>query len=242
MKRPENQTLERRSFLKISALAGGGVLFGLCTEPKASAQGRGNPPAPPDPHNYIRVAADGTVTIVAKNPELGQGVKTMLPMLIAEELDVDWKSVKIEQADFDETKYAGQIAGGSTATPNNWTPMRQVGAAGRALFLTAAAQTWKVPESECSTTCGPRDPLVVRPLTGLRRTGFESGHAAGAQPRRPETEGSERVQNHRPHPAWQRSTQHRHRQAAVCHRRESPGHAVRGIRKMRRVRRQSSQR
>jgi isoquinoline 1-oxidoreductase beta subunit len=154
MKRPENQTLERRSFLKISALAGGGVLFGLYTEPKASAQGRGNPPAPPDPHNYIGVAADGTVTIVAKNPELGQGVKTMLPMLIAEELDVPWKSVKIEQADFDETKYAGQSAGGSTATPNNWTPMRQAGAAGRALFITAAAQTWKVPESECSTNAG----------------------------------------------------------------------------------------
>jgi isoquinoline 1-oxidoreductase beta subunit len=147
--------MERRSFLKISALAGGGVIFGLGTEREASAQGRGmQPAAPPDPHNYIKVAPDGTVTIVAKNPEVGQGIRTMLPMLIAEELDVDWKSVKIEQADFDDARYAAQMAGGSTATPTNWTPMRQVGAAGRQLFLTAAAQTWNVPVSECSTASG----------------------------------------------------------------------------------------
>src|SRR5258708_62450 len=147
--------MERRSFLKISALPAGGVLLPLYPESNASAQGRGGAPqAPPDPHNYIKVAADGTVTIVAKNPEVGQGVKTMLPMLIAEELDADWKSVKIEQADFDDTKYAGQSAGGSTATPNNWLPMRQVGAAGRALFITAAAQTWNVPEAECTAASG----------------------------------------------------------------------------------------
>jgi len=147
--------MDRRSFLKTSAAAGGGVLFSLYFEPKAKAQGRGRgPQVPPDPHNYIHVAADGVVTIVAKNPEVGQGVRNMLPMLIAEELDVDWKNVKIQQADFDDTKYAGQSAGGSTATPNNWTPMRQVGAAGRALFVTAAAQSWGVPETECTTASG----------------------------------------------------------------------------------------
>src|SRR5580698_6719386 len=145
--------MDRRSFLKTSAVAGGGVLFSLYFDaPEAKAQ-RG-PQVPPDPHNFIQVAADGTVTITAKNPEVGQGVRNMLPMLIAEELDVDWKNVKIHQADFDGTKYSGQSAGGSTATPSNWTPMRQVGAAGRALFVTAAAQNWSVPESECTTASG----------------------------------------------------------------------------------------
>jgi len=154
MKKTDTPQMERRFFLKITALAGGGVMFGL-SEEKAKAQGRGGAPqAPPDPHNYIQVAADGSVTITAKNPEVGQGVKTMLPMLIAEELDVDWKSVKIQQADYDDSKYAGQSAGGSTATPNNFTPMRQIGAAGRAMFVAAAAEQWKVPASECTTASG----------------------------------------------------------------------------------------
>src|SRR5580658_5915911 len=149
------KNIDRRSFLKVSAVGAGGVLIGLYSEPKASAQGRGGPPPPPpDPHTYIRIAPDGSVTIMAKNPEVGQGIKTMLPMLIADELDVDWKSVKIEQTDFDDKKYAGQIAGGSTATPTNWTPMRQAGAAGRVMLIAAAAQTWGVPESELTTASG----------------------------------------------------------------------------------------
>jgi isoquinoline 1-oxidoreductase beta subunit len=143
----------RRSFLKVSALGAGGVLIAFNTAPEAKAQ-RGGPQAPPDPHAYIKVAPDGTVTIMAKNPEVGQGIKTMLPMLIAEELDVDWKSVKIEQTDFNDKIYPLQNAGGSTGTPNNWIPMRQVGAGGRALFISAAAQTWSVPESECTTASG----------------------------------------------------------------------------------------
>jgi isoquinoline 1-oxidoreductase beta subunit len=144
--------VNRRSFLRVTALAGGGVMLGLAIKPKASAQF--GPAAPPVPNNFIRIDPDGTVTIMAKDPEVGQGVKTMLPMLIAEELDADWKTVKIEQTDFDDTKYALQFAGGSLATPFNWDPMRRVGAAGRQLLISAAAQTWKVPEAECSTSAG----------------------------------------------------------------------------------------
>ena len=149
------RVMNRRSFLRATALAGGGMILALYVEPieKALAAAQFGPPTPLLPASFITIAPDGVVTLMAKNPEIGQGVKAMLPMLIAEELDVEWKSVRIQQADLD-AKYGLQIAGGSTATPMNWVPMRQVGAAGRQMLISAAAQKWNVPESECTTTPG----------------------------------------------------------------------------------------
>ena len=118
--------INRRTFLQVTALAGGGFMLGLYPKAAALAQGGRPAPAPLVPSDFIRIAPNGIVTLTAKNTEIGQNVLNTLPMLIAEELDVDWKDVKIVRADADN-KYGPQFTGGSSATPMNWEPMRQVG-------------------------------------------------------------------------------------------------------------------
>jgi isoquinoline 1-oxidoreductase subunit beta len=151
----KKKLISRRSFFTVSAVAGGGMLFAYYARPMAKILAQGFPQQTHLlPSSFIRIAPDGIVTIMAKNPEEGQGVKASMPMLIAEELDVDWKDVRLEQADVDAAKYGPQVAGGSTATPTNWVPLRQVGAGCRAMLISAAAQKWGVPESECTTAAG----------------------------------------------------------------------------------------
>ena len=150
--------LDRRSFLQVTALAGGGVVIGMYAPAFAQAPqgGPGAAPAIPwslAPNTYITVHPDNTFTIIAKNPETGQGIRAALPMIIADEFDVDWSQVKIQQADLNP-KYGPQVEGGSRATPVNYDPMRQIGAGGRLMMVTAAAAMWSVPASELTTGSG----------------------------------------------------------------------------------------
>ena len=117
-----------------------------------------------DPNVYITVNPNNTFTIVAKNLETGQGIKTALPQIIADEFDVDWSQVSIRQADLDP-KYGGQTEGGSRAIPSNYQNMRLVGAGGRILMLNAAAAQWGVPVS----CCGPAKTTWPTTSTGRRR-------------------------------------------------------------------------
>src|ERR1700679_2151284 len=145
--------LHRRSFLQLTALAGGGLALGLYRSHLAITQG---PEKSPEltPQAFIHIAPDGAVTILARASESGQGMRNMLPMLIAEELDVDWKDVRVKQADLNEKGYGIQFSGGSANTPQGWEPMRRVGAAGRQMFVAAAAGDWGCAAGDCSTEAG----------------------------------------------------------------------------------------
>jgi isoquinoline 1-oxidoreductase beta subunit len=166
--------LDRRSFLHVTALAGGGMMIGIYAPEALSQAPRGGGPGPQNtPQTYITINPDNTFTIIAKNPETGQGIRNALPQIIADELDVNWSQVKIQQADLDP-KYGSQIEGGSTAIPTNYATMRQVGAAGRAMMLAAAADNWSVPVTELTTAGG------VVTHTASRRTATYGSLAAKA--------------------------------------------------------------
>ncbi len=167
----EQITLSRRLFLKSSAVAGGGFMLAATIPVSVGATAEG---AGAELTAFVTVHPDNTVTIVGKNPEIGQGIKTMLPMLIAEELDADWDDVRVEQADTNAAKYGPQLAGGSFATPMNWIPMRQAGAAARAMLVAAAAQRWDVDASALATEPG----RVIQPGTSRSATFGELAEAA----------------------------------------------------------------
>lgn len=147
-------TVNRRQFFKITGVAGGGLVIGgmaLTTSKAAKAQGNEDEEAVESLTAYVQIKPDGRINLFSKNPECGQGIKTGLPLIIAEELDCAWEDVDVVQADIDADRYGVQFAGGSLSTPMNWMPMRQAGATARAMILAAAAQQLEVPQEELRT-------------------------------------------------------------------------------------------
>lgn len=157
-------TYNRRSFLKASTLAGGGLLLGFnlfnaCTSPtnpKAAIIPKKElfPEDWSDINAFIKIATDGSVTIMSPNPEIGQGIKTSMPMIVAEELDVDWANVRVEQAALNTDWYERQVAGGSQSIRQGWESLRKAGATARQMLVETAAKQWEVEASECSTENG----------------------------------------------------------------------------------------
>jgi len=148
--------LTRRDFIRVSTLAGGGFALSLALPGEAwaqTAQALDDTAKVFTPGPFIKITPEGIITILAKNPETGQGIKTALPMIVAEELDVDFSKVVVEQAGL-RSDVGAQFAGGSRSTPDNYLPMRRAGATARAMLIEAAAQTWKIPASELETENG----------------------------------------------------------------------------------------
>src|SRR5262245_42399089 len=141
--------MNRRAFLKAGATATGGFFLGLYVRDVG-----GGAVGPFRPNGYVRIDPDGTVTLWAKNPDMGQGIKTTLAMMIAEELDADWSRVRVEQADLNRAWYGGQGAGGSDGTPSDGPLGQRAGAIARAMLVAAAAAQWQVDPSECETVRG----------------------------------------------------------------------------------------
>ena len=146
--------MKRRDFLRTGAAVGGGLLISLYL-PELAHAGTADvtPPTPTPatftPNAFIRIGTDDSVTIIVGKAEMGQGVYTSLPMLVAEELEADWSKIKVESAPVDaaynHTVFGIQMTGGSTSTSSEWERFRKAGATARMMLIAAAAQNWKLP-------------------------------------------------------------------------------------------------
>ena len=150
-------TINRRSFLKVSALAGGGMMLSFswlagCKQPGEEALEI--PEEWLEFNSYIKIGSNGVVNLMSPNPEFGSNVKTSMPMILADELDVDWKNVIVEQADFFPERFDRQFTGGSQGIRQGWKPLRMAGATARQMLINAAAQKWNVPAKEITTEAG----------------------------------------------------------------------------------------
>ena len=140
--------LDRRTFLKLTGLAGGGLVLAFQVGDAGAAAA---PAADFVPNAFLRISPKGSILIYSKGPEIGQGIKTAFPLIIAEELDARWADVRVEQAPVNPAVYGRQSAGGSRSIPDSWDQLRRAGAMARQMLVAAAAAQWKVPAAECTT-------------------------------------------------------------------------------------------
>ncbi len=154
----EAKNKPRREFLKAAALTGGGLFLGFNWSNSSA-----NPVVVSEANfaagmvefnSYLTIGTDNVITIISPNPEIGQGIKTAFPLVVAEELDADWTKVKTIQGVLDNNKFERQVTGGSGAVPHSWERLRKAGATARYLLIDAAANQWKVPRTECATDSG----------------------------------------------------------------------------------------
>ena len=168
------QKLNRRTFLKLTGLAGGGLTLAACISSGPAAV-TDEQPGDFAPNAFISIAPDGSVLIYSKSPEIGQGIKTSAPMIVAEELDADWADVRVEQASINPDVYGRQSAGGSRSIASAWDQLREAGATARAMLVNAAAESWGVAVDECTTAAS----FVMHEPTGRRLSyGELAGQAA----------------------------------------------------------------
>ena len=163
--------LDRRQFLKMTGAVGGGLMLSF-SAPQAFASKNSSAF---QPNGYVKIDESGIV-LYAKNPEIGQGVKTSLPMIVAEELDAAWEDVTVEQSRIDQAAYGMQFAGGSTAIPMNWMALRRAGATARSMLVEAAAKRWNVSVDSLATESSQ----VIHTSSGRRATYLELANEAAA--------------------------------------------------------------
>jgi len=174
----------RRKFLKDSAALMGGLVIGFYIPMRGgrayAAEAQPKPVYPPNA--FIRIASDDSITIIVNKSEMGQGVYTSLPMLIAEELEADWSRISVESAPvatvYNHTGFGMQLTGGSTSIASSWEQLRRVGASGRIMLIRAAAQRWGVPEGECHA----ENSQVIHAASGKRSSYGALADAAGKLP------------------------------------------------------------
>src|SRR5258706_4636140 len=155
--------LPRGTFFKLAGDGAGGLVWGCHLPSEVFAASNTQQGTKDQAINaFIRMAPDNTITIYSKAPEIGQGIKTSLALIIAEELDADWDHVVVEQADINPKLYGAQGAGGSTTIPRAWDQLRQAGAGAKAMLVAAAAKQWNVAPSEITAKDSTLRPAASR--------------------------------------------------------------------------------